>query len=223
MVAPLLFLKGSCMRRFRVTLLAICLLLVYLGWNDADIYLRNQQPETITIANLEQHGAPREWLQVEGGYQDLQQAISTSGTVDLDALLVPLSSEPRSGTFQVLVETRQPRLLELFRTYHLRLDSTAEQRRFLAEHQEEFFGQRQVAGTVVTGLVASGNRDKLMKLARGVGMEIPEDVIFLSEGNEPVRYRGFAFLALGLIGLGRVLMLWRRVPASSDGLPVAGD
>jgi hypothetical protein len=217
MVAPLPFLKGSFMYRFRVTLLAICLLLIYLGWNDANLYLRNQQPEVINIEILEQQGAPREWLQVEGGYLDLQRAISTSGTVTLDALLVPLSSEPRSGTFQVLVETRQPRLLELFRTYHLRLDTTVEQKRFIEEHQEEFFGQRQVTGTVVTGLVASGNRDKLMKLARGVGIDVPEDVIFLSEGNEPVRYRGFVFLALGLIGLVRVISLWRPRPAGNAG------
>jgi hypothetical protein len=222
MVAPLPFLKGSFMHRFRVTLLAICLLLIYLGWNDANLYLRNQQPEVITIETLERQGFPREWLQVEGGYQDLQRAISTSGTVNLDALLVPLSSEPRSGTFQVLVETRQPRLLELFRTYHLRLDSTAEQKRFLEEHHEEFFAQRQVTGTVVTGLVASGNRDKLMKLARGVGMEVPEDVIFLSEGNEPVRYRGFVFLALGLLGLVRVIGLWRTKPSGSTGVPTSG-
>jgi hypothetical protein len=200
------------MRRFRVTLLAICLLLLYLGWNDANMYLRNQQPAAVTIETLERQGFPREWLQVDGGYQDLQQAISTSGTVTLDALLVPLSSAPRSGTFQVLVETRDPRLLDLFRTYHLRLDTVAAQKRFLEEHQEEFFARRQVTGTVVTGLVAKGNREKLMKLTREVGMAVPEDVIFLSEGKEPVRYRGFIFLALGFLGLIRVLSLWRSAP-----------
>jgi hypothetical protein len=206
------------MRRFRVTLLAICLLLIYLGWNDASIFLRNQQPEAIAIDTLERSGAPREWLQVSGGYQDLQRAISTSGTLQLDALLVPLTSEPRRDSFQVLVETRQPRLLELFRTYHLRLDTIAEQKRFLEEHHEEFFGRREITGTVISGLVAKGNREKLMKLARDVGMEVPEEVIFLSEGNEPVRYRGFIFLVLGLAGLLKVASFWRPESAPSGGI-----
>jgi len=39
----------------------------------------------------------------------------------------------------------------------------------------------------ICGMIASGSRDKLMTLAKQLGMAVPEDVIFLSEGNQPPR------------------------------------
>ncbi len=90
------------------------------------------------------------------------------------------------------------------------LDTPLEQERYLREHRADFHPQRQVTGTLVTGLIASGNRDKLMKLARDVGMPVAEDVMFISEGNEPPKYRGFFFAGIGLLGLLRLISRWRR-------------
>jgi hypothetical protein len=203
------------MRRFRFTFLAVCLVLVYLGWADVSVYLRNQQPQSIPIEELQRHGAPREWLHITGGYHDLVRAISTSGTIDLDALLVPLKSSPEATFFDILVETRHPRLLELYGTYHLRTDSVFAQERFLEEHRDEMLGRRDVTGTVITGLVASGNRDKMMTLAKAIGMDISEDVLFISEGNEPAKLRGFFFLGIGLVGLIKSFFFWKR-PGSAQ-------
>jgi hypothetical protein len=198
------------MKRFRFTLLAICLVLLWLGWTDASLYLRNPEPATISLAELQRAGAPREWLHVTGGYQDLQNAISTSGTVKLEAFLVPLKTSPDADSFRVLVETRDPQILDLLRTYYFKLDTPAEQQRFLAEHAGEFHARRDVTGTLITGLIASGNRDKLMTLAKQLGMQVPEDVIFISEGKQPPKWRGFLFLALALAGLVKFGMMMRK-------------
>lgn len=189
------------MKRFRFTLLAICLVLLFLGWNDISLFLRNRVPDNIAITALERHGASREWLHVTGGTLDLLEAISTSGSIELDALLVPLKSDPLDGDFRVLVETRDPDRIKLFQTYHFKLDSEEAQERYLAEHRSEFFPRQDVTGTLVTGLIATGNRDKLMTLAKDVGMQVTDDVIFIAEGKKPARIRGFLFFALALAGL----------------------
>jgi hypothetical protein len=174
--------------------------------------LRNPTPAAASIGELEKGNVPREWLHVSGGHQNLLEAISTSGSVELDAFLIPLKSSPQEESFHVLVETRNPRILELLSTYHFQLESAEAKENYLKEHAAEFQGQREVTGMVVSGLIASGNRDKLMKLAREVGMQVPPDVLFLSEGKEPGRWRGFFFLGVGLLGLIKVLMLWKKPP-----------
>jgi hypothetical protein len=200
------------MKRFRFTLLAVCLVLLYLGWTDIALLLRNPSPATVSIDELERGNVPREWLRVTGGHQNLLEAISTSGSVELDAFLIPLKSSPGEESFRVLVETRNPRILELLATYHFQLESAEAKANYLKEHAAEFQGLRDVTGMVVSGLVASGNRDKLMKLAKEVGMQVPPDVLFLSEGKEPGRWRGFFYLGIGLLGLIKVLMLWKKPP-----------
>ena len=205
------------MKRFRFTLLAICLVLLYLGWSDASLNLRNPSPLTVETSELERSDAPREWLHVTGGVQDLEEAISTSGSVEIEALLVPLKSSPRAENFRVLVETRNPRLIDHFRAYHFKHDSVFAKENYLREHEAEFHARRDITGMLVGGLVASGNRDKLMQLAKDVGMEVADDVIFISEGKEPPGYRGFFFLAVGLLGMVKVLLMWKpKQPAAQD-------
>ena len=198
------------MKRFRFTLLAVCLVLLWLGWTDISLFLRNRAPTAVSISELERQGPPRAWLRVEGGWLDMERAISTSGSVELDALLVPLVKAPEEKEFQVLVETRDPQLVKLFRTYNFQFDTDAERKAYLSEHRAEFHPQRDVTGTVITGLIAAGNRDKLMKLAREVGMKVPDNVLFLSEGKEPPKFRGFFFAAIGLLGLARLTFGWRQ-------------
>jgi hypothetical protein len=200
------------MKRFRFTLLAICLVLLYLGWTDVTLLLRNPSPATVSIEELERGNVPREWLHVTGGHQNLLEAISTSGSVELESFLVPLKSAPEKAAFHVLVETRNPRTLDLLATYHFQLDSSEAKEAYLDAHAAEFQGEREVTGMVISGLVASGNRDKLMKLAKEVGMLVPPDVLFLSEGKEPGRWRGYFFFGIGLLGLVKVLMLWKKPP-----------
>ncbi|WP_221249391.1 hypothetical protein [Desulfuromonas versatilis] len=189
------------MNRFRFTLLAVCLVLVYLGYADVSLFLRNRAPLPITMEQLASDGAPREWLHIQGAVEDLEHAISTSGSIELSALLVPLKSSADQEGFSVLLETRNPELLEPFKTYHFLLDSALEKERYLEEHKERFQHRRDVTGMLVTGLIATGNRDKLMTLARELGMQVSDEVIFVSEGKEPARWRGFFFLAMALGGL----------------------
>lgn len=201
------------MKRFRFTLLAICLLLLWLGWNDVSLLLANPEPKTISLQELVKTGPPRDWLHVTGGYQDLTEAISTSGSVDVDAFLVPLKTDPAASSFQVLVETRDPRIIDLLKTYYFKLDSPQAQRQFLDEHARDFHAPREVTGMLITGLVASGNRDKLMTLAKQLGMKVPENVIFISEGEKPVVWRGFVFLGLALAGLVKFALMSRKKEA----------
>jgi hypothetical protein len=193
------------MRRFRYTLLAICLVLLFLGGSDLLLWYDNQAPKMITIESLEKTGPPQEWLHVTSGYQDLDRAISTSGSVEMEALLVPLLKEPGQKQIKVLVETRNPHLLQIFQDYFFFTDTLQQKQAFRNEHIAEFNGQRDVTGMLVAGLIARGNRQKLLNLAKQTDLDVVEDVIFLSEGKEPDRWRGIFFTVVGLLGLFKVL------------------
>jgi hypothetical protein len=203
------------MKRFRFTLIAVCLVLLYLGGSDLLLWFNNQSAQTLSIKQLEESGAPQEWLNVKAGYMDLDRAISTSGSVEMEALLIPLVAHPDQQRIRVMVETRSTDLLQLFKEYHFFTDTIPEKQAFRNKHAEEFRGQRDVTGMLVAGLIASGNQQKLLKLAKQTGLDIAGDVIFLSEGKVPGKWRGVFFTVVGLLGLVRVLTgkRERRPPA----------
>jgi hypothetical protein len=192
------------MNRFRFTFIAVCLVLLYLGISDLRLWYNNQAPHTITIEALESSGPPQEWLHVVGGYQDLDRAINTSGTVEIEALLVPLLTDPEQPMIRVLVETHNPHLIQLFKEYHLFTDTLPEKKAFREQYAAAFKGQRDILGMLSGGLIASGNQQKLLNLAKDTGLDVDENVIFLSEGKKPGRWRGLFFTVIGGLGLLRV-------------------
>ncbi|PLX93381.1 MAG: hypothetical protein C0621_07615 [Desulfuromonas sp.] len=197
------------MNRFRFTLLAICLVLFYLGKSDIELFWNNRTPLSVDVANL--HGTPpQDWLTVTGGALDMEQAISTSGSLDLDALLVPLRVSGSTAPFTVLVETRAPDLLQLFTDYYFKQTTIEEQRAYLDAHYEAFHPQVEITGMVVSGLIASGNRDKLATVAKETGLNVSEQVIFLSEGQTPPTWRGFFFVAMALLGMVKFVQMGRK-------------
>jgi hypothetical protein len=193
------------MRRFRYTLIAICLLLLFLGGSDLVLWYHNQSPASVNIEELEQNGAPQEWLHVTSGYQDLDRAISTSGSLEMEALLIPLLATLDQEQIKVLVETRNPQLLQIFQDYHFFTDTLPEKQAFHRQHDAKFKGQREITGMLVAGLIARGNQQKLLKLAKQTDLNVADDVIFISEGKEPDKWRGLFFSVIGLLGLIRVL------------------
>ncbi|NIQ93444.1 MAG: hypothetical protein GWN87_03995 [Desulfuromonadales bacterium] len=198
------------MKRFRFTLVAVCLFLIWLGWTDVELFLRNRQPAEITVEELVAEGPPREWMHVSGGHQDIEQAISTSGSIDLDALLVPLKVDPADERIHVLFETRNPEIMKLFSTYHFKTDSALEKEAFIKEHSQEFHARRDITGMLITGLIATSNRDKLLSLTEMTDLPVAEDVILISEGKTPATMRGFFFLGTGLLGLIFIVLQWRK-------------
>ena len=104
-----------------------------------------------------------------------------------------------------MVETRNPQLLKLFQDYHFLTDTIPDKQRFRRDHSDEFKGQRDITGMLVSGVIARGNQQKLLKLAKQTGLDIADDVIFLSEGKEPGKWRGVFFTVVGLLGLFKVL------------------
>ncbi len=198
------------MKRYRVTLLVICLVLLYLGGSDLNTLRRNYQVQPISIAELEGGQPSQQWLAIEGGYVDLLQAISTTGSVEVSAFLVPLKIASDAQDYRVLVETRAPAIVDALRTYHFKLENVQEQQRYVQEHQELFSGRRDVSGMIMGGLVAINNQNRLAKLERDYGVDLPEDVILFSEGKEPARLRGFLFVGIALLGLIKVVARWKR-------------
>jgi hypothetical protein len=192
------------MNRFRFTLIAVCVVLLYLGVSDLLLWFNNQAPLPLSISQLEENGAPQEWLDVSGGYQDLDRGISTSGSLDMEALLIPLVAHPDQERIHIMVETRSPQLLQLFKDYHFFTDTVPEKQAFRKKHAAAFKGQRDITGMLVSGLVASGNQQKLLKLAKQTGLDVADDVIFLSEDKKPGKWRGLFFTVIGLLGLIRV-------------------
>lgn len=203
------------MRRFRYTLIAVCLMLLFLGITDLMLWFDNQQPQPVTIETLEKAGAPREWLHVTNGYQDLDRGISTSGSLTMEALLIPLLVYPDQEQIRIMVETRDAHLLQLFQEYHFLLDTIPEKQKFRHDHADEFKGQRDITGMPVAGIIASGNRQKLLKLAKETGLDVADDVIFLSEGKEPDKWRGLFFTVVALLGLLRIFTL-KATPAQTS-------
>jgi hypothetical protein len=189
------------MKRFRVTLLVVCLLLGWLGYNDLSLLLRNREPQQFTVADLETQGPAREWLTIRNGYQDLLQAINMSGTMEIDSFLVPLKRSRDSQEIYVWFETRDPQIVELLKTYYFKLNSAAEQQKFIQDNHDFINARREITGMTVDNLIADSNREKLKELLQEMQLSVPENVLFVSEGKEPTSLRGYFFLAMSLIGL----------------------
>lgn len=198
------------MKRYRVTLLVVCLVLLYLGGSDLYTFWRNPRPLTVPISALERRQPAQEWLNIEGGYVDLLEAISTTGSVEVDAFLVPLKPAPDAEDYRVLVETRDPAIVEALRTYHFKLDSMPARQRYVEDHRALFFGRRDVTGMTMGGLIGINNRNRLAKLERDFDIELPDDLILFSEGKEPARVRGFFFAGIAVLGLIKVASRWKK-------------
>lgn len=198
------------MKRFRVTLLVVCLILAWLGYSDLRLLLQNPEPQRISISDLENNGASREWLTVSGGYQDLLQAINMSGTMEIDAFLVPLKSSADNRNIRVWFETRDPRIITLLKKYYFQLDSDKQRQQFVAENRPFFFAQRELTGMTADSLVADSNRGKLIELLQEMNIPTSEDVIFISEGKKPAVLRGIFFALMAVIGLLKILFDLRK-------------
>jgi hypothetical protein len=198
------------MKRFRITLLVVCLVLIYLGGTDLQLMLRNPHPVAVNISELEKSGPEREWLTIRGGHQNLLEAISTTGSVEVDAFLVPIKTAPQAERYRVLLETRDPQIVDALKTYHFMLDSEKARQDFVDENRELFYGKRDVTGMVMTGLIGTNNRNRLQKLARDFGVPVPEDAILVSEGKEPARIRGFFFVIVAMLGLVKFATMMRK-------------
>jgi hypothetical protein len=209
------------MRRFRYTLIAVCLVLLFLGVSDLILWFNNQSPQAVTIDTLEQTGAAQEWLLVTDGYQDLDRAISTSGSLEMEALLVPLLAHPDQEQIRILVETRDPHLLKLFQDYHFLTDTIPEKQSFRREHGDEFNAKKNITGMLVAGIIARGNQQKLLTLAKQTDLDIADDVIFLSEGKQPGKWRGIFFTVVALLGLYKVFTGKREVSSDREGSPLS--
>ena len=189
------------MKRFRVTLLVVCLVLSWLGYSDLSLFLRNSEPQQITISNLEAQGPAREWVNVSGGYQDLLQAINMSGTMEIDSFLVPLKSSPESQQINVWFETRDPQIVDLLKTWYFKLNSEEERQQFLTKNQDFFTAQRNINGMTADSGIADSNQGKLKELLQEMNLPASNNVTFISEGKKPESLRGFFFAAIALCGL----------------------
>jgi len=193
------------MKRFRITLLVVCLVLGWLGFSDLALYFRNPAPQSINIEALVRQGAPQEWLKVEGGYRDLLQAINMSGTVDITSFLVPLKRSENDDNLQIWFESRDPKVLDALKTYYFDLDTDAARAKFLEENRQLFMGRYDLSGMAVSSLIADSNRGKLKELLAKMNVPVSDQVIFISEGKVPSSLRGFFFVAMALLGLGKLL------------------
>ena len=57
----------------------------------------------------------------------------------------------------------------------------------------------------VSNLVADSNKSKLEELLEDMGIPVSERIIFISEGKKPSSGRGFFFVAMALLGLGKLI------------------
>lgn len=193
------------MKRFRITLLVVCLVLGWLGFTDLSLYFRNPEPQQVNIKDLTRQGVPREWLKIEGGYRDLLQAINMSGTVEITSFLVPLKPSETSQDLQIWYETRDPQVLNALKTYYFDLETDADRAKFVTENRQLFSGRYDLSGMTVSSLIANRNQVNLEKLLKSMNIPVSDQVIFISEGKKPAYVRGFFFATMAVLGLGRLL------------------
>lgn len=199
------------MKRFRFTFLAVCLLLTWLGSGDLILQLRNQQPMVVALENMPSEPLPQEWYTLTGGHLDLQQAINMTGTIEIDAFLVPLVMQ-QGASPRIWVETREPQLITLLTHYYFKLDQPEQRTAYLTEHQDDFFPQRNITGMTADNLIANNNRAKLLELLSSMGINPPQDVVFISEGKTPNIWRGPAFLLIAALGVIRFILWHKKRP-----------
>ena len=208
------------MKRCRFTLLASCLVLAGLGYHDINLFLRNQAPAPVSIEELEKHGAPREWLQIEGGSLDLERAINPSGRLESfesGPFFVPVVGASSDGTIAVVVETSRPEVVGTLKKYVLDFNTTEEQEAFLVENRAAFHPQLTITGMTASWLTSTANRDKLLQLAKEQELPVSPEVIFISEGKEPGQFRGFFFAVVAVFG---ILKFIRMTAKKESGLAV---
>ena len=189
------------MKRFRFTFLAICMLLTWLGISDLVLQLRNPEPLAIELKDLSAGQPQQEWLSIRGGHLDLLKGINMSGTIEIDSFLIPLVENRSIEQPRLWVETRQPAIIDLLTTYYFKLDDDQKRASYLAENRNQFFPETTVTGMTADNLIADANRGKLLELLTSMGIKTGDDILFISEGKEPNRLRGPAFLLLSIIGL----------------------
>ncbi len=193
------------MKRFRVTIIAVCIILGWLGYTDLTLYLRNPEPLKISISELETNGAPREWLEVEDGVMNLLQAISMSGKMEITAVLVPLKqTKDDSQNPQVWFETRDPKILNLLKNYYFLLNTEEERKEFVQKNSDSFFQKRPCIGLTADSLAAESNRKQLVELLQTANIPVSDKTIFISEGKKPFLWRGLFFAIISVAGLLRV-------------------
>lgn len=203
------------MKRFRITLLVICLLLGWLGYSDLSLLLRNPEPQQLSIDELIAQGPAREWVSISGGQQDLLQAINMSGTIEVGSFLVPLKSSPEAPEVNVWFETREPQIIELLKTYYFKLETEQQRQQFLKDNAELLTLQRNVTGMTADNLIADSNHKKLTELLEEMQLTVPENVIFISQGKKPTSLRGFFFVAMSMIGLIKLALMFRPSKSAS--------
>lgn len=197
--------------RYRVTLATICGVLAFLGGDDLWVFFQNRVPH-VRVGSLDvppgQH-----WLRFERVTVDLPEAINTTGTVEVQGLLVPLRIGER-GPVKVLLETRDAARIALFTRYHFGPDTEAEKAGFLAQHRDALQARTTVQGMRMRGLVARSNHRKLRQLAQEGGLDLAPDALILVEGERPSPWRGSFFLLVALAGLVKVVHMGRQKEAA---------
>jgi len=203
--------QGQTMKRFRFTFLAVCLLLTWLGGSDLILQLRNPEPLSLELGQIPEGKLPREWIRITGGHFDLLKGINMSGTIAIDSFLIPLVSGKEVEQPRVWVETRNPSIINLLTTYYFKLENDQQRTAYREEHRAEFFPAMEITGMTADNLIANNNRNKLLELLTSMGIATREDIIFISDGKEPNRLRGPAFLLLAIIGVVKFIF-WSRKP-----------
>jgi hypothetical protein len=72
---------------------------------------------------------------------------------------------------------------------------------------------------LVSGLVTRSNEQKLFKLAKQTELNIADNVIFLSKGKQPGKWRGVFFTVVGLLGLARIVTSRKKTPSPVQDKP----
>lgn len=183
-----------------------------LAFLDLQLWWRNPAPQQLTIEEAQNWNGEREWLNINNAWWDVGSAISTSGTLDLEGLLIPLrrADETANSPITILLETRDPELLALFAQYHFSLDNEQSKAEFLKSNADKFRFVRPAAGMVLDGFLARNSKSNLKQLAKTSGLAIADKVIFVTEHKEPAKWRGIFFAVVALLGGARLFFTRKK-------------
>lgn len=203
------------MKRFRVTITAVCLLLCYLGYTKISFFLRNQElQQTAFSSDGTDIKWDREWVQIKGGYLLLEEALPDDfeNRLNPDAIIIPLVANVSDDEFQVFVETKDKKLIERYKNYSdFGFVAENERAKYIEENPDLFKIRKDIKGIIKTGYAGDKNLKTIKDGAKEAGIKLTKGAFFIEETAEPPSIIGGVFMVvIAILGLIKVMFLWKK-------------
>jgi hypothetical protein len=181
-------------------LLFIVIALLWGGGQGVYVGMKNRQPTSLSCADFYAGRPKSEWLKLTGCRLSYLGATYRERFGDIREVFVPVLpvGERRDKTIRLVLATEDAETIALLK--EMKKASEQDQKAlfgFLAQNAKRLFVERDVEGTLQTGIDRS---EKTMKKLRQAEKDLADDFAVLDEGKKPSLFASLALLGGGLLG-----------------------